>query len=68
MSWKYAVGKSKLVCPNKGCINKSLVYRNDNSLEEWKCRACGTRLTAFVSLRDKAQNEKAKRDLKQYEA
>lgn len=37
-------GRLKFICPNKSCINKSIVYRSANSLSDFTCKACNSLL------------------------
>lgn len=36
--------RMKLICPNKDCINKSIVYRQFDILKEHRCKACNSQL------------------------
>ena len=42
----------KYICVNPQCINKSVVYRKPNALDEgqFKCKACGKSVRRYINL------------------
>jgi len=58
--------KLRLICPNPDCINKSVVYRKFDAMKDQLCFNCQHSLTAAKSFRAMRQDEKAKRDLSQF--
>jgi hypothetical protein len=61
-------GSIKLICPNKSCINKSVVYRKFDAMKEHRCKNCDWVLVSAHghTKREIAFNEKAKQELKDF--
>lgn len=57
------MSKTRLICMNDKCINKSPVFRNENTLDGWFCKGCGFKLSHYVGQLERKQNEKAKKEL-----
>ena len=62
-----AVNTVKMVCSNKDCINKSVVYRKLDGIRQNSCKACGSELVKckMQNLIALKQDLKAKRELKE---
>lgn len=58
-----SVNGIKLICSNKDCINKSVVYRKPNGTRDYICKACSYPLILFRSLREKKDNIRARKEL-----
>jgi len=61
-------GKLKLICNNPSCINKSIVYRRYDAMNDQTCKKCGSVLVAAKNQKDIYADNKAKRELKELNA
>ena len=58
-------GSIRMICSNPQCINKSVVFRKYGS-DKTDCNACGSKLIKAKNSLAEKQDEKAKRELREF--